>query len=129
MENLAVVREGSTGKLHRGCWLSEVTAAEVNGSEIVPLYRKLFSVEAKDFTSENDGQEKIHELSYGAEPIHFRQTELQPGRCSLVTLFTAVAYLAATSLHRHLQSASRATRQFAAGADPWLGGLRKLLRT
>jgi hypothetical protein len=30
-----------------------VTGAEVNGSEIVPLYQKLFSVEAQEFTSEN----------------------------------------------------------------------------
>jgi hypothetical protein len=30
-----------------------VTAAEVNGSEIVPLHQKLFSAEAKDFSSEN----------------------------------------------------------------------------
>ncbi len=30
MENLATVRDGSTGELHQGYWL---TAAEVNGSE------------------------------------------------------------------------------------------------
>lgn len=53
MENLATVRDGSTGELHQGYWLCDVTAAEVNGSEIVPLYQKLFSVEAKEFTSEN----------------------------------------------------------------------------
>jgi hypothetical protein len=53
MENLATVRDGSTGELHLGYWLCDVTAAEVNGSEIVPLYQKLFSVEAEDFTSEN----------------------------------------------------------------------------
>jgi hypothetical protein len=53
MEHLALVRDGSTGELHRGYWLCDVTAAEANGSEIVPLYQKLFSVEAKDFTSEN----------------------------------------------------------------------------
>jgi hypothetical protein len=53
MENLATVRDGSTGELHQGYWLCDVTAAEVNGSEIVPLYQKLFSVEAEDFTSEN----------------------------------------------------------------------------
>jgi hypothetical protein len=53
MEHLATVRDGSTGELHQGYWLCDVTAAEVNGSEIVPLYQKLFSVEAKDFTSEN----------------------------------------------------------------------------
>jgi hypothetical protein len=53
MENLAIVRDGSTGELHQGYWLCDVTAAEVNGSEIVPLYQKLFSVAAKEFTSEN----------------------------------------------------------------------------
>jgi hypothetical protein len=30
-----------------------MTGAEVNGSEIAPLYQKLYSAEAKDFTSEN----------------------------------------------------------------------------
>ena len=53
IKNLATVRDGSTGELHQGYWLCDVTAAEVNGSEIVPLYQKLFSVEAEDFTSEN----------------------------------------------------------------------------
>ena len=53
MEHLATVRDGSTGELHQGYWLCDVTAAEVNGNEIVPLYQKLFSVEAKEFTSEN----------------------------------------------------------------------------
>jgi len=53
MEHLATVRDGSTGELHQGYWLCDVTAAEVNGSEIVPLYQKPFSVEAKEFTGEN----------------------------------------------------------------------------
>jgi len=53
MEHLATVRDGSTGELHLGYWLCDVTGAEVNGNEIVPLYQKLFSVEAQDFTSEN----------------------------------------------------------------------------
>jgi hypothetical protein len=53
MENLATVRDGSTGELHQGYWLCDVTGAEVNGSEIVPLYQKRYSAEAKDFTSEN----------------------------------------------------------------------------
>jgi hypothetical protein len=53
MEHLAMVRDGSTGELHPGYWLCDVTAAEVNGSEIVPLYQKLFSVEAQEFRSEN----------------------------------------------------------------------------
>jgi hypothetical protein len=54
MEYLATVRDGSSGELHQGYWLCDVTAAEVNGSEIVPLYQKLYSAEAKDFRSEND---------------------------------------------------------------------------
>lgn len=53
MEHLALVRDGSTGERHQGYWLCDVTAAEVNGSEIVPLYQRLFSAEAKDCTSEN----------------------------------------------------------------------------
>jgi Transposase DDE domain len=53
MEHLAVVRDGSTGEMHPGYWLCDITAAEVNGSEIVPVYQKLYSVEAKDFDSEN----------------------------------------------------------------------------
>lgn len=53
MEHLATVRDGSTGEMHQGYWLCDVTAADVNGSEIVPLYQKLYSVEAKEFISEN----------------------------------------------------------------------------
>ena len=53
MEHLALVRDGSTGELHQGYWLCDVTAAEVNGSEIVPLYQKLFSAEAPESISEN----------------------------------------------------------------------------
>jgi hypothetical protein len=54
MEYLAKVHDRSTGELHQGYWLCDVTAAEVNGSEIVPLYQRLYSAEAKDFRSEND---------------------------------------------------------------------------
>ena len=53
MEYLATVRDGSTGELHNGYWLCDVTGAEVNGNEIIPLYQKLFSAEAREFTSEN----------------------------------------------------------------------------
>jgi hypothetical protein len=54
MEYLATVHDGSSGELHQGYWLCDVTAAEVNGTEIVPLYQKLYSAEAQDFRSEND---------------------------------------------------------------------------
>lgn len=53
MEYLAPVHDGSTGEVHAGYWLCDITGAEVNGSEIVPVYQKLYSAEAKDFTSEN----------------------------------------------------------------------------
>jgi hypothetical protein len=53
MEYLAPVHDGSTGEVHAGYWLCDITGAQVNGSEIVPLYQKLYSVEAQEFTSEN----------------------------------------------------------------------------
>jgi hypothetical protein len=39
--------------VHAGYWLCDVTGADVNGTEIVPLYQKLYSAEAAEFTSEN----------------------------------------------------------------------------
>ena len=53
MEYLAPVHDGSTGEVHAGYWLCDITGAEVNGSEIVPVYQKLYSAEAQEFLSEN----------------------------------------------------------------------------
>ena len=53
MEHLASVRDGSTGEVHAGYWLCAITGAEVNGSEIIPLFQKLYSTEAPEFLSEN----------------------------------------------------------------------------
>jgi hypothetical protein len=53
MEYLDRVYDGSSGEVHQGYWLCEVTAAEVHGSEIVPLYQKLYSTQAEDFHGEN----------------------------------------------------------------------------
>ena len=53
MEYLAPIHDGSTGEVHARYWFCDITGAEVNGSEIVPVYQKLYSAEAKDFTSEN----------------------------------------------------------------------------
>jgi len=53
MENLAVVRDGSTGELARGDWTIHVAGVENEGSEITPLYGELYSQNAKDFLSEN----------------------------------------------------------------------------
>jgi hypothetical protein len=53
MEHLDQVWDGSEGEVHAGYWLCSVTAAEVQGSEITPLYQTLFSARAQDFVSEN----------------------------------------------------------------------------
>jgi hypothetical protein len=53
MEYLDQVWDGSEGEVHPGYWLCSVTAAEVRGSEITPLYQTLFSARAQDFISEN----------------------------------------------------------------------------
>jgi hypothetical protein len=53
MEYLGKVHDGSTGELHEGYWLCDVTAAEVKSSEIVPLYQRLYSSRAQGFISEN----------------------------------------------------------------------------
>ena len=53
MEHLATVWDGSSGETHPGYWLVDVTAAEVHGSQIVPVCQKLFSTKAKEFRSEN----------------------------------------------------------------------------
>jgi len=54
MEFLDQVWDGSAGEVHRGYWLCSVIGAEVQGSELTPLYQQLFSVRAQDFLSEND---------------------------------------------------------------------------
>ena len=54
MEYLTTVRVGSTGELHAGYELCAITGADVNGSEILPLYQKLYSTKAADFTGENE---------------------------------------------------------------------------
>jgi hypothetical protein len=53
MEYLTTIRDGSSGELHEGYWLCAITGAEVNGSEILPLYQKLYSTKARDFRGEN----------------------------------------------------------------------------
>jgi hypothetical protein len=53
MEYLDRVWDCSEGEVHAGYWLLSVTGAGVEGSEIAPLFQKLFSVPAKGFESEN----------------------------------------------------------------------------
>jgi hypothetical protein len=54
MEYLTTIRDGSTGELHNGYELCAITGAEVNGSEILPLYQKLYSTAAAEFSGENE---------------------------------------------------------------------------
>jgi hypothetical protein len=54
MEYLTTVHDGSSGELHAGYWLCAITGAEVHGSEILPIYQKLYSTEAADFQGENE---------------------------------------------------------------------------
>jgi hypothetical protein len=55
MENLALVRDGSTGEPRsKGYWPLEVLGADVEGEDLIPLfYGELYSQQARDFRSEN----------------------------------------------------------------------------
>lgn len=54
MENLAWVRDGSTGECRsRGYWLIGAFGADVEGQDLIPLYGELYSQEAIGFLSEN----------------------------------------------------------------------------
>jgi hypothetical protein len=54
MEFLDQVWDGSTGQVHSGYWLCSIVGAEVQSSELTPLYQQLFSARAGDFASENE---------------------------------------------------------------------------
>ena len=54
MEYLATVRDGSAHELAQGYWTLHIVGAEVGSNGIVPLYQRLWSAHAPDFTSEND---------------------------------------------------------------------------
>ena len=53
MDYLANVWNGSEGKVTRGYWLLEATAADVDSETITPLYSQLYSHEANKYESEN----------------------------------------------------------------------------
>jgi hypothetical protein len=54
MEHLARVRDGSSGSIADGYWLSHVIGVENEDNAIVPLYAALYSQKAPDFVSENE---------------------------------------------------------------------------
>jgi hypothetical protein len=53
MEYLSCVRDGSKGELADGYWTMHVIGCESGSSDVIPLYSRLYSVEAPDFESEN----------------------------------------------------------------------------
>jgi len=53
MDYLANVWNGSEGKVTKGYWLLEATAADVENETITPLYSELYSHEADKYESEN----------------------------------------------------------------------------
>jgi hypothetical protein len=53
MEDLATVRDGSTGELTEGYWTCSVIGCEQGERRIVPLYQALHSADAPGFESEN----------------------------------------------------------------------------
>jgi len=53
MEYLDRVRDGSAGELVDGYWTTQVIAAEVDESKVIPLYGRLYSIKAPDCFGEN----------------------------------------------------------------------------
>jgi len=53
MDYLADVWNGSEGKVTKGYWLLEATAADVDSQTLTPLYSELYSHEANKYESEN----------------------------------------------------------------------------
>jgi hypothetical protein len=53
MEHLALVYDGSEGKVRKGYCLCQIVAAHPHGDHIVPVYGELFSTEAEGFVSQN----------------------------------------------------------------------------
>jgi len=53
MEYLAMVRDGSEGRLANGYWTCSVIGAEVGERALTPLYSRLYSQAGPDFQSEN----------------------------------------------------------------------------
>jgi len=54
MEYLATVRDGSAHDLALGYWTLHVIGTELDSTQMTPLYQRLWSARAPEFTSEND---------------------------------------------------------------------------
>ncbi len=54
MEYLGKVRDGSSDSIKDGYWTCQVIAGETGKPQIMPLYNRLYSIDAPDCTGEND---------------------------------------------------------------------------
>ena len=54
MEHLGRVHDGSSSSVVDGYWTCQVIAAQTGKSNVVPLYNRLYSIDAPDCTGEND---------------------------------------------------------------------------
>ena len=54
MQYLALVRDGSEGKIREGYWCCQVVGAWRHSAQVLPLYQELYSQQAPDFVSENE---------------------------------------------------------------------------
>jgi hypothetical protein len=54
MEYLCRIHDGSEHELGDGYWLCKAVAADVEHTQVIPLYCEAYSQEAEDFTSENN---------------------------------------------------------------------------
>ena len=53
MQYLCQVRDGTDGEIRPGYWTMNVVATDMQGTQLVPLYQKLYSADAPGFESEN----------------------------------------------------------------------------
>ena len=62
MEYLGRVRDGSSDSIRDGYWTCQVIAAQTGKSQIMPLYNRLYSIDAPDCAGENDEIKKAIDL-------------------------------------------------------------------
>lgn len=61
MQDMARVRDGSSGSIESGYWTMQVVGVEAGGNEMPPLYHERYSQDCPDFKSENHQIEKAIE--------------------------------------------------------------------
>ncbi len=59
MECLCKIHDGSEHEIGDGYWLAKEVAADIEHTNVIPLYLEVYSQEARDFKSENDQLFKV----------------------------------------------------------------------